>query len=67
MVRLDVDWKAIKEKPPYVCGKCKYKALLNAKYDAYYCLKCNRWTEPKCADKSCESCAHRPRWPLKRK
>ncbi len=30
------------------------------KYDAYYCVVCNKWLEDKCSDKDCEFCSKRP-------
>lgn len=32
-------------------------------YDAYYCLICNEWIEPKCSDADCAYCAKRPATP----
>lgn len=30
------------------------------KYDAYYVVATNEWTEPKCYDPTCEFCSKRP-------
>jgi len=35
------------------------------KYDTYFCPKCNKWTESKCNDPSCDYCKNRPKMPLK--
>ena len=30
------------------------------KWDAYLCVNCDEWAEPKCKDADCEFCAERP-------
>lgn len=66
-MKVDVDQKRMRERMPYRCGKCRRKAKLNQTHDAYYCSRCNRWTEPACSDAGCESCYARPAKPLKRR
>ena len=65
-MKIEID-PAIRKRPPYVCGKCKRKALHNSRADAYYCRYCNRWTEKKCGDKTCVWCQERPKLPIKRR
>jgi hypothetical protein len=43
----------------YKCDKCGEELALYASIDTYACLKCDRWTEDKCSDKSCYFCSLR--------
>lgn len=36
----------------------------NELHDAYFCAKCNKWTEDKCNDSNCFPCRNRPEFPL---
>jgi hypothetical protein len=47
----------------YKCDKCGQKLVLYASIDTYACLKCDRWTEDKCSDKSCYFCSLRTEKP----
>ena len=49
------------------CSKCKFNLVYFEKFDAYFCPKCNSWTEPTCSDPSCKYCAKRPQSPLPNK
>lgn len=46
------------------CSTCKFNLIYYDEYDAYFCLKCNRWIESKCSDTSCKYCSKRPGKPL---
>lgn len=50
--------------------KCKkdesHEVVLDTTHDAYYCVPCNKWLEPKCKDPACNFCPTRPRKPLKK-
>lgn len=45
------------------CVTCETKLLRSEKRDAYYCWKCDRWTERDCRDSSCDFCTKRPERP----
>lgn len=46
------------------CTKCKFNLVYYDDFDAYFCPKCNRWTESKCSDPTCKYCPNRPEKPL---
>lgn len=45
--------------------KCGYSLDHDERYDAYYCIRCNEWTEKKCEDLECFYCRERPEKPRK--
>lgn len=47
----------------HLCKFCGEEIAYNAEYDAGFCPACNIWTESRCNDPSCRSCAERPRRP----
>lgn len=49
------------------CPNCETSYSYNEKHDAYYCEKCNFWSEKNCGDKNCYFCADRPEKPIKEK
>jgi hypothetical protein len=51
------------EKTPKSCPICNRIGILEEKFDAYACSKCNMWLEPKCGNRDCEFCGPRPRQP----
>ncbi|KAA0542164.1 hypothetical protein FZW96_21420 [Bacillus sp. BGMRC 2118] len=46
------------------CNICNTYLVYYEDYDAYFCPKCNFWTEKKCGDTKCDFCAKRPDTPL---
>ncbi|AMO33817.1 hypothetical protein J2D69_10340 [Lysinibacillus sphaericus] len=48
------------------CSKCKCNLLYYDDFDAYFCPKCNSWTESTCSDPTCKYCSSRPETPLTR-
>ncbi|MGF6949849.1 putative RNA-binding Zn-ribbon protein involved in translation (DUF1610 family) [Neobacillus sp. B4I6] len=46
------------------CSNCKFNLVYYEDFDAYFCPKCNYWTESKCSDLVCEYCPNRPEKPL---
>ncbi|WP_088071966.1 hypothetical protein [Gottfriedia luciferensis] len=46
------------------CSKCKSSFIYYEDFDAYFCPKCNIWTEDKCGDPTCYYCPNRPEKPL---
>lgn len=42
---------------------CDSMKKYSDEYDAYYCELCNKWTEDKCDDPTCEFCTKRPSFP----
>ena len=42
---------------------CKETKKYSEEYDCYYCESCNRWSEDKCGDPTCEFCNSRPESP----
>lgn len=52
-----IDWKQF-------CSNCKFCLVYYEDFDAYFCPKCNRWTESKCSDPSCKYCPNRLEVPL---
>lgn len=60
----DPEWDAKNlEGSSYQCSVCKGRTVHIERWDAYACLKCNRWQEPRCSDPSCPSCSKRPETP----
>ena len=51
------------EKSKKSCPICNRAGCLDEKHDAYYCLECNMWLEPKCGNKHCDFCGTRPMFP----
>ncbi|MGG0658104.1 hypothetical protein [Rummeliibacillus pycnus] len=49
------------------CSKCEFNLVYNEDFDAYFCPKCNLWTESQCSDPDCEYCPNRPEKPLPHK
>lgn len=47
------------EEDHVLCGQA-----YSEKYDAYYCLEHNVWTEGSCNSDTCQFCASRPATPL---
>ena len=46
------------------CPICKETEKYNERFDAYYCEKCNMWTEEKCGDPKCSYCLARTLAPI---
>jgi ribonuclease BN (tRNA processing enzyme) len=42
------------------CPACSNRRMYHEEYDAYFCIRCDRWLEADCEDPSCEFCANRP-------
>lgn len=57
---MDIEDLRIDEKCP-TCGESKY---YQDKYDAFFCLKENKWLESGCEDPDCDFCKARPLKPL---
>lgn len=49
------------------CSQCKSNVVYYDDFDAYFCPKCNSWTNSKCSDPHCKYCANRPEKPLSSK
>jgi hypothetical protein len=49
------------------CSNCKFNLVYYEDFDAYFCSKCNYWTESKCSDPDCNYCPQRPEKPLPNK
>lgn len=49
------------------CSTCKSNLVYYEEFDAYFCPKCNNWTESKCSDPNCKYCPNRPLNPLPNK
>ncbi|MFY0518812.1 hypothetical protein ACOMCU_13430 [Lysinibacillus sp. UGB7] len=49
------------------CSKCKFNLVYYEDFDAYFCPKCNRWTESRCNDPKCKYCPTRPEKPISHK
>jgi hypothetical protein len=45
------------------CQVCGGRVRYSEPYDAGFCPRCDRWTEGKCHDPTCEYCSHRPARP----
>ncbi|XRG80755.1 hypothetical protein V5E38_10825 [Rossellomorea sp. GAMAL-10_SWC] len=46
------------------CSICKHNLAYYEDFDAYFCPKCNNWTESKCNDPECDYCPNGPDKPL---
>ncbi|WML48750.1 hypothetical protein RCG23_00990 [Neobacillus sp. PS3-34] len=46
------------------CNKCSTSLVYYEDFDAYFCPKCNLWTEAACDDPDCIYCPNRPEKPL---
>lgn len=42
------------------CNCLKEKEGYSEKYDACFCMNCNKWLESKCGGENCEFCKDRP-------
>ena len=42
---------------------CNGEKKYSQEYDSYYCETCNKWSESKCDDPTCEYCVIRPLTP----
>lgn len=63
-VKTDSNWSKIAKVEYCDCGEpCLYSDWVQG-YDAYYCVKCNKWLCEKCSDPECEFCKDRPVKPL---
>ena len=60
----DKDWDKDNPDTSYNCSVCHKPTKHNEKYDAYYCVDCNRWNEDGCKDSNCMFCSNRPEKPL---
>ena len=47
------------------CYSCKEDLSYSEKWDAYFCMHCNVWTEKACFDADCFFCVGRPERPIK--
>lgn len=56
--------KIMKRMPSWRYHNCGQLTDYNVQYDAYYCTKCNNWTERKCSDSDCGYCTKRPMKPF---
>lgn len=48
---------------PMFCENCSTEGKYNERWDAYYCKKCDAWSEKKCSDTNCFFCHRRPEKP----
>lgn len=46
------------------CADCGAPQVFAVMFDAYLCMRCNRWLEAACDDPGCEYCRRRPATPL---
>lgn len=46
------------------CTDCGAPQVYAVAFDAYLCMRCNRWLEAACDDPGCEYCRRRPPVPL---
>ncbi|BAK16340.1 hypothetical protein SSIL_1917 [Solibacillus silvestris StLB046] len=46
------------------CKQCKSNLVFFDKFDTYFCLKGNSWTDSKCSDPHWKYCPSRPEYPL---
>ena len=46
------------------CKRCEALLAYYEFYDAFFCPRCNDWTEKKCSDPRCDFCPDRPDQPL---
>lgn len=49
--------------PVMTCEKCGSRLKHSERHDAFYCPRCDEWTERKCRDPDCEFCRDRPEKP----
>lgn len=45
------------------CHKCRLDRVYNTVHDAWTCVNCDIWLEPRCDDRACEFCSTRPTKP----
>lgn len=45
------------------CASCSSTLLYNERWDCYYCINCDTWSETKCGNKECFYCVGRPKNP----
>lgn len=46
------------------CADCGARYVYAVAFDAFLCMRCNRWLDVACDDPGCEYCRHRPPAPL---
>lgn len=46
-----------------ICEKCIECLNYSIEFDAYFCLKCNTWTDNPCGNPECARCKERPQKP----
>lgn len=46
------------------CDECQILLKISKKHDAEYCPKCLVWKVVICADRKCEYCKDRPKYPV---
>lgn len=49
-----------------LCDECGGPNIMDDRNDAKFCPQCDRWTESKCDDPSCDYCPYRPEPPMNR-
>ena len=59
----DPTWVSKNPGSSYFCSICGERTMRSERWDAYYCLDCNRWEEEGCTDPACYYCANRPTHP----
>lgn len=47
------------------CAKCDTLRGYSYRFDSFFCVRCDVWIEPTCADAKCMFCAKRPAKPPK--
>lgn len=47
----------------FFCKNCKSHLNYDERWDSYFCVVCEIWTEKKCDDLSCYFCSNRPEKP----
>lgn len=45
------------------CKNPEHDIRYNERYDSYWCVQCDEWTESKCSDNECDFCYNRPSKP----
>lgn len=50
-----------------LCRSCLSKLIYSEKFDCYFCMQCNIWTELNCLDSKCFYCKDRPEKPIEKK